>query len=94
MLKSEVKVCSGNYSNGNKEFSGTYLDEFKNGEHHEWRVGVWKFWYPDGKIMFEGIYKEGTLISKKCWTSKSETINCNLLKMTKSEEERMFKENT
>ena len=29
--KNELKVCSGNYNDGSKEFTGTYLDGIKDG---------------------------------------------------------------
>jgi len=89
---SEVKVCSGNYINGNKEFTGTYLDSYENGNHHEWRVGVWKYWYPDGQMKFEGIYKHGFLVSKKCWNSRGEAIDCKMMKLDEKERQRIFKE--
>jgi|TARA_B110000116_G_C16784423_1_gene560084 antitoxin component YwqK of YwqJK toxin-antitoxin module len=92
VLENEVKVCSGNYNNGNKEFTGTYLDSFENGKYHESRVGVWKFWYPDGKLKFEGIYKQGFLVSKKCWNSNGEAINCKMMKLNNRERKRIFKE--
>ena len=44
MPKNELKVCSGTYNNGNKEFSGTYINVYLNGEYQEHRVGSWKFW--------------------------------------------------
>ena len=70
MPKNKLKVCSGTYNNGNKEFSGTYINVSLNGEYQEHRVGSWKFWYVNGKMKFEGLYKDGILISKKCWNSK------------------------
>jgi antitoxin component YwqK of YwqJK toxin-antitoxin module len=90
--KDKLKVCSGNYDNGSKEFTGTYLDGIKDGKHYEWRVGVWKFWYPNGKMKFEGLYKDGTLVSKKCWGKNGENISCDLLEMSDSERYRIFKE--
>ena len=90
--KNELKVCSGNYNDGSREFTGTYLDGIKEGKYHEWRVGVWKYWYPNGKMKFEGLYKDGTLVSKKCWNSYGEVINCDLLEITKSDEEIIFKD--
>ena len=92
MLENELKVCSGNYNDESKEFTGTYLDGIKDGKHQEWRVGVWKFWYPNGKMKFEGLYKDGTLVSKKCWDKNGESISCDLLEMPDSERYRIFKE--
>ena len=92
MLKNELKVCSSRYDDGNKEFSGTYMERYVNGKHQEYRVGVWKFWYPNGKMKFEGLYKDGTLISKKCWNSKGESISCDSLVISESEKLRMFKD--
>ena len=92
MKKNELKVCSGNYNDESKEFTGTYLDGIKDGKHQEWRVGVWKFWYPNGKMQFEGLYKDGTLVSKKCWDKNGESISCDLLEMPDSERYRIFKE--
>ena len=92
MPKNELQVCSGVYNNGNKEFSGTYMKRYVNGKHQEYRAGVWKFWYPNGKMKFEGLYKDGTLISKKCWNSKGESISCNSLVISGSEKLRMFKD--
>ena len=91
MLKNELKVCSSSYDNGNKEFSGTYMNGYVNGKHQEYRVGVWKFWTANGKMKFEGMYKDGTLISKKCWNSKGESISCDSLVILGSEKFRMFK---
>ena len=92
MPKNELKVRSGSYSDGNKEFSGTYVNGYLNGKHQEYRVGVWKFWYPNGKMKFEGLYKDGILISKKCWNSKGESISCDSLVISGSEKLRMFKD--
>ena len=91
MSKNELKVCSGNYNDGNKEFTGTYMNGYMNGKYQEYRVGVWKFWYHNGKIKFEGMYKDGVLISKKCWNSDGENISCNSLEISESEKYRMFK---
>ena len=92
MSENELKICSGNYNDGSKEFTGTYLDGIKDGKYHEWRVGLWKFWYSNGKMKFEGLYKDGTLISKKCWNIDGVVIGCDLLEMTDSERYRIFKE--
>jgi len=92
MSKNELKVCSGKYNDGSKEFSGTYKDGYKDGKDYEWRVGVWNFWYPNGKMKFEGLYKDGTLVSKKCWDTNGESIGCDLLDMTESERYKIFKE--
>ena len=54
MSENELKICSGNYNDGSKEFTGTYLDGIKDGKYHEWRVGVWKFWYSNG--LFGSLY--------------------------------------
>ena len=90
--KNELKVCSGNYNDGSKEFTGTYLDGIKDGKYHERRVGVWKFWYMNGKMKFEGLYKDGKLVSKKCWNSDGIVINCDLLDITKEDKKRIFKD--
>tara|TARA_X000001036_G_scaffold108074_1_gene101241 strand:+ start:971 stop:1252 length:282 start_codon:yes stop_codon:yes gene_type:complete len=92
MLKYEIKVCSGYYKNGSKEFTGTFVDEYKDGEYHECRVGVWKFLYPNGNIKFEGIYKDGSLVSKKCWDLEENNIDCDLLDISEAERYRIFKE--
>ena len=55
MKKSEVKTIYGS-NNGNKEFIGTYLDKSKDDKRKQWRVGIWKFWYPNGIMKCEGIY--------------------------------------
>jgi len=39
------------YDNGNKRMEGS----FKNDE----RTGMWSYWYPDGSIWSEGVYKDG-----------------------------------
>ena len=92
MPKNELQVCSGVYNNGNKEFSGTYINVYMVGKHQEYKVGSWTFWYPNGKMKFEGLYKDGTLISKKCWNSKGESISCDSLVISESEKLRMFKD--
>ena len=43
-------------------------------------------------MKFEGLYKDGTLISKKCWDTNSESIGSDMLEMTESERYRTFKE--
>ena len=91
MPKNKLKVCSGSYKDGNKEFPGTYVNGYVNGKHQEYRVGVWKFWHPNGKMKFEGLYKDGTLISKKCWNFKGESISCDSLVISESEKLKMFK---
>ena len=88
MSKNELKVSSGNYNDGNKEFTGIYIYE----EHQEFRVGVWKFWYPNGKMKFESLFKNGNLISKTCLNSKGESIPCDSLEISETEKFRMFKE--
>ena len=88
MSKNELKVSGGNYNDGNKEFTGIYINE----EHQEFRVGVWKFWYSNGKMKFEGLFKNGNLISKTCWNSKGESIPCDSLEISETEKFRMFKE--
>lgn len=92
MSENELKVCSGNYNDGSKEFTGTYLDGIKDGKYHEWRVGVWKFWYPNGKMKFEGLYKDGTLVSKKCWDFHGQSIKCTLLEIPEVDMAKMFKD--
>jgi len=92
MSKNELKVCTGKYNDRSKEFSGTYKDGYKDGKDYEWRVGVWNFWYPNGKMKFAGLYKDGTLVSKKCWDTNGESIGCDLFDMTESERYRTFKE--
>ena len=91
MAKNGLKVYSGSYDNGNKEFSGTYMNGYVNGKHQLYRVGVWKFWYANGKMKFEGLYKDGTLISKKCWNFKGESISCDSLVKSVIKKLRMFK---
>tara|TARA_Y100000768_G_C23758044_1_gene577212 strand:+ start:477 stop:770 length:294 start_codon:yes stop_codon:yes gene_type:complete len=92
MSTNELKICSGNYHDGNKKFTGTYVNIIQNGKHYKQRVGVWKFWYINGKMKYEGLYKDGKLVSKKCWNYDGEVINCDLLEITKSEEEIIFKD--
>lgn len=84
LSKNKLKTCSGNYKSGEKEFKGTYLDEYENGEYFKLRAGVWNFWYLDGNLKFEGIYKNGILVSKKCWDLNGESIHCDLLNIPKS----------
>ena len=88
----KLKVCSGSYNNGNKEFLGTYMSGYVNGKHQKYRFGVWKFWHANGKMKFEGLYKDRILISKKCWNSMLESIFCDSLVISGSEKPRMFKE--
>ena len=91
MPKSKLKVCSRSYDSGNKEFSGTYVKGCVNGKHQEFRVGVWKFWHQNGTMKFEGLYKDGTLISKKCWNFKEESISYDSLVISEFKKLRMFK---
>ena len=92
MEKNKLNVCSGSYNDGNKEFTGTYRNVYLNGKYQQYKVGVWNFWYPNGKMKFEGLYKDGTLISKKCWNSKGESISCDLLEILKFEKLRICKD--
>ena len=92
MPKNELQVCSGVYNNGNKEFSGTYTNVYLNGKHKKYRVGSWKFWYPNGKMKFGGLYKDGNLISQKYWNSKGESISCDSLVILESKKLRMLKD--
>ena len=92
MPKNELQVCSGVYNNGNKEFSGTYMNGYVNGKHQQYRVGVWKFWYPNGKIKIKGLYKDGTLILKKCWNFKRESITRGFLVILGFEKLRILKD--
>ena len=92
MPKNELQVCSGTYNNGNKEFSGTYINVYLNGKHQKYRVGPWKFWYPNGKMKFGGLYKDGNLISQKYWNSKGESISCDSLVILESKKLRMLKD--
>ncbi len=92
MAKNGLKVCSGSYDNGNKEFLGTEMNAYVNGKNQQYRVGVWKFWYTNGKMKFEGLYKDGTLISEKCWNSNGESISCDSLVISEYERLRMFKD--
>ena len=94
MKKSEVKTIYGSYNNGNNEFIGTYLDKSKDDKQKQWRVGIWKFWYPNGIMKCEGIYKEGALVSKKCWDSDGQSIDCSLLEINEIDSKIMFKEIT
>ena len=91
MQKSALKACSSSNDSMDKKFSGTYMNNYVDGKHQEYRVGVWKFWYTIGKIKSEGLYKDGILISKKCWNSKGESISCDSLVILGSEKLRMFK---
>ena len=90
MQKKELKVCSGSYDNGNKEFSGTYVKVYVNGKHQEYIAGVWKFWHHNGKMKLKGFYKDRTLILKKCWNFKGGSISCDSLVISESENLRMF----
>jgi len=92
MEKNELKVCSGSYNDGKKEFTGTYKNVYLNGKYQQYKVGVWNFWYPNVKMKFEGLYKDGTLISKKCWNSKGESISCDRLEILKFEKPRICKD--
>ena len=68
----------------------SFIDE-KTGE-KEYRSEIWTFWYTNGKMKFEGLYKDWALISKKCWNSKGESISCDSLVISGSEKLRMFKD--
>ena len=63
-----------------------------NGKHQEHNVRAWEFWYVSGKMEFEGLYKEGTLNSKKCWNSKGKSIFSDSLVILRSKKLRMFKD--
>tara|TARA_Y100000385_G_C13056476_1_gene622237 strand:- start:1386 stop:1646 length:261 start_codon:yes stop_codon:yes gene_type:complete len=80
--KGEVKTIHGSYRNENKEFIGIYLDGIKDGKSNEWRVGIWNFWYLNMIIKFEGVCKDGILVSKKYQNSKGQSIKCSLLEIS------------
>ena len=82
MKKGEVKTIHGSYRNENKEFIGIYLDGSKEGKSNEWRVGIWNFWYLNMIIKFEGVCKDGILVSKKYQNSKGQSIKCSLLEIS------------
>ena len=42
----------------------------------------------------KGIYKEGALVSKKCWNSDGQSIDCSLLEINEIDSKIMFKEIT
>tara|TARA_B100000900_G_scaffold307530_1_gene266212 strand:- start:1069 stop:1347 length:279 start_codon:yes stop_codon:yes gene_type:complete len=91
MQKSALKACSGSYDSVDKKFSGTYMNNCVDEKHQDYRVGVWKFWYANGKIKSEGLCKDEILISKKFWNSKGESISCDSLVILGYEKFRMFK---
>ena len=43
-------------------------------------------------MKFEGLDKDGTLISKKCWNPKGESISRDSLVISESEKLRMVKD--
>ena len=92
MPKNELKIFSSRYDNSNKEFSGTYMERYVNGKHQEYKVRVQEVWYASGKLEFEGLYKEGTLNSKKCWNSKGKSIFSDSLVILSIKKLRMFKD--
>ena len=86
-----LKRCSGNYSNGQMEFTGTYVTELSQGSIKEYREGLWQFWHPNGSLRYEGVYKKGSLISKKCWTTSGELVACDLVITTALDKIRLLK---
>jgi len=91
MSEKELKVCNSYFSNGTKEFTGSYLDGYIDGQYHEWREGEWMFWYPDGQIKFKGYYKSGELLTESCWKSNGDSVSCELLNLSEQDKQRIFK---
>ena len=59
------------WSNGMMKEEGT----LKNGE----QDGKWTWWYENGQKWKERTYKDGELISEKCWDEDGNEIDCDEL---------------
>jgi len=57
------------YPNGQKKEEGYYLDEKKD--------GLWTYWYENGQKMEEETFKDGKLISSKCWDEDGNEKECD-----------------
>ena len=68
------------------------MNGWVNGKHQEYKIRAWEFWYASGKMEFEGLYKEETLNSKKCWNSKGKSILSDCLVILRSKKLRIFKD--
>ena len=55
-------------TNGQKWYEETYKD----GE----RDGLWTEWYENGQKYLVGIYKDGNVISEKCWDEVGNEKDC------------------
>ena len=53
------RVFDLNESTGKKTLQGKYKNGLK--------TGKWTYWHSNGKKEEEGTYKDGELISEKCW---------------------------
>jgi antitoxin component YwqK of YwqJK toxin-antitoxin module len=56
------------YENGQKKSEGKFEDDKKD--------GLWKSYYDNGQLKYEWNYKEGELISQKCWDEDGNEKEC------------------
>ena len=79
------------HENGKKSLEGTYKDGKKDGKWTSWYLtgeisyygykngekdGLWTSWYENGQKQEEETYKNGELISSKCWDEGGNKSKC------------------
>ncbi|MEC8900188.1 MAG: hypothetical protein VX455_04650, partial [Candidatus Neomarinimicrobiota bacterium] len=71
----------GKYINGKKEFHWIYLDDsgqkMLEGKYfNDLEDGFWTYWYENGQKESEKTFKNGELISAKCWDENENELEC------------------
>ena len=57
------------YENGKKKSEGNFKDNKYD--------GFWAGWHENGQKSYEVTYKDGELISEKCWDKDGNERDCN-----------------
>ena len=68
----------------NTPFNGTVYEKWRNGMMW-WETtykngvkdGFTREWFKSGQLFKEAVYKEGKLISQKCWDEEGEVFECD-----------------
>ncbi|MDD9888608.1 MAG: hypothetical protein OXU46_08345 [Candidatus Marinimicrobia bacterium] len=60
---------SDRYENGKKKSEGNFKDDKED--------GLWAGWHENGQKSYEVTYKDGELISEKCWDKDGNERDCN-----------------
>ena len=79
--KNGQKSYEGKYINGKKEFHWIYLDDsgqkMLEGKYfNDLEDGLWTYWHENGQKESEKTFKNGELISLKCWDENGNELEC------------------